>query len=92
MTSKSFSLQWTKGVPDEDKESVEKAIRNSTTALGQLKGILEERLAELRRLEAREADYDNPAWAYKQAHRNGEVLSLLKTLELLSFVPSRDQK
>jgi len=92
MTSKALSLQWTKGVSEEDRPSVEKAIRNSTTALSHLKGILEERLSELTKSEARESEYDNPAWAYKQAHRNGEVLSLLKTLELLSFVPSRDQK
>lgn len=81
-----LSLEWFKGVPSERKEGVEAAIRNSTTALMQLSNVVDAWENELNRSETVITDYDNPSWAARQAHRNGDRARLRKLRDLLSFL------
>jgi hypothetical protein len=83
---KALSVEWTKGLDQKAKESLEQTIRNSTTALTRLLEIVEEREAELTRKECSVDDYDTPNWAVRQAHRNGERSQLRKLKDLLSFM------
>lgn len=84
MTSKRVSVQWTKHLKtDEERKEFEKSVLHDTYILGRLGDILEGMLKEISARERSSAEYDNPAWAYKQAHINGLKAGLTKVLELL---------
>jgi hypothetical protein len=83
---KQLSLEWTKGLDQKAKESLEFTIRNSATALGRLFEILDQREEELTRQECNLKDYDTPNWEVRQAHRNGERSQIRKLKDLLSFL------
>jgi ABC-type microcin C transport system duplicated ATPase subunit YejF len=71
---------------DQDtKKNFEAAVRNSTTALGRLKDILQEDLDSIDRAETAEKQFEDPNWSHKQAYWNGQrskVLNLLKLVNL----------
>lgn len=50
-----------------------------------LRTIIKQELDLLDRTEQSNADYSDPSWAYRQAHRNGQVASLTKILTLISY-------
>lgn len=77
-------VDWTKGL--DDKDSFETLVRNSTQVLGRLKEIIEEYESNVVKEEITSKYYDNPAWAYKQAHNNGVRQGLKKVVDLLSFM------
>ena len=83
---KNLSIQWTQHLKnDADKATLEATIRHSTGALGRLKQILEDQLAELEK-DGSKSDYEKASWAYLQAHRNGEKAKVRELLSLLSFL------
>lgn len=82
MTAK-LSTEWLRGLKD---KSLEDAIRHDTLVLGRLKDILDQKLSELSRGEIATSSYENPAWAFKQAHANGRKAGLTEIRNLLSFL------
>jgi predicted sugar kinase len=83
---KAVSVEWFKNLAEGDQEKFKELLKSSHRVLGRQKQILEQRLVDLEIKEVAEAAYENPAWAYKQAHLNGrraEIHSLLKLLDFL---------
>lgn len=80
-----INLELLKGVPDNKKKEIEQTLRASTTMLETLHRVLKDRLKGLHLEESRSADYDSPAWPYKQANRNGQYKQLQEILALFSF-------
>lgn len=65
-------LDWTKDLnTPKEKEDFERSIQNSRPVLERLTELLIEREKNLDRSEMSSEGYDNPSWAYKQAHKNG---------------------
>jgi hypothetical protein len=85
-TDKRLAVDWTKHLPEEQKEEFEKSVRNSFHVLDRLFQIVEEKIAEVHDKESKEADYSSNSWAYLQAHRNGKIEGLKKVKDLLSFL------
>lgn len=83
-----LNLRWTKGLDEGKKDSVENLIRNSHIVLSRLRDIIEEDLRDLNK--AREADYENPSWAFLQAHQNGKQEYARQLLSLLSFLERKN--
>lgn len=81
-----LSLEWFKHVPPEKKGDYETVIRNSTLVLGLLYDLCNDWEDELSRAETKITDYDNPNWACKTAHRNGDRSRVRKLRDLLSFL------
>ena len=78
---------WTQHIPPtnpEGKAEFEKVVRNSSLALGRMKDIITslEKTAEIPAM----ADYENAAWAYKQADLIGYRRGLRDIKKLLSFL------
>ncbi len=82
---KALSTEWFIGITPDRKEGFELAVRNSTIALRQLATILDKWEEDLNSAESKIADYDTPAWAAKQAHRNGDRSRIRKLRDLISF-------
>lgn len=57
-----------------------------------LREIIKEDLNSITNMEQRTTDYSDPSWAYKQAHRNGQVAAYNKIMTLISFKEDQDAK
>ena len=78
---------WTQGVKEQkQREDFETTVRNSTVALGRLYEILEEQEKSIMSQSSLSSDYSQTDWAFKQAHRNGQLETLRKIKELLEFI------
>jgi len=55
------------------KEKTAATILNSTVALERLREICDELISSVHSEERDKTEYENGSWAYKQAHRNGEL-------------------
>lgn len=71
-----INLLWTKNMGQKEKEAFETLLRNNTIIVRRLLEILAERKEEYERREISKTEYDNPSWAYKQAHTNGAKTEL----------------
>lgn len=69
----------TRGLDEKQKKEMFYAISSSVLA-EKLREFLDQQIRELK---VSRSDYDNPAWAYKQAHYNGELQAYTKILNLL---------
>lgn len=83
---KSLPLSWTKGLNGESKSNFEVLLRNSSTVLGRLHSILEEKERELNSSEMSVKSFEDPNWAYKQAFVNGQKSGLKEIRDLLDFI------
>lgn len=81
-----LSVEWFAGIKPEDKQKFEDTLRNSIVIVRQLNLLLDRWEDELKIAESKLADYETPAWAYKQAHRNGDRSRIRKLRDLLSFI------
>lgn len=76
---------WTKHLKDEDKKDrLVKSLYSSKTSFKRLLEILQEEKSEL--TSNSPSDYNNSAWAYLQAHKNGQLSQIRKIEDLLSFI------
>jgi len=77
---------WTRHLTNADeKAEFEKFVRGSKRLLDRIKEVLTEQLDNQDASENTIKAYDNPNWAYKQAHRNGvrsTIQSILKFIDL----------
>lgn len=72
------------------REHVLRDARNPT--LQRLLEIVREKLEEADRRETTLSAYDNPAWAYSQAHNNGLRQGLQFVADLLHFIEKGDKQ
>lgn len=87
---KGLPVDWTKHLKTEaERKEFEASVRHDTLVLGRLAEILSEKLSQLDRAEVSLSEYENPSWAYKQAHANGVRTGLTVVLNLLSFLDHR---
>ena len=66
---------------EKEKKDFIEYVRNSEKVLERLKDICEGIKREAR---ASSLDYDNPSWAYRQAHSNGIEEAVDKVIKVLS--------
>jgi hypothetical protein len=75
---------WTRHIRDpKAKADFESILKNNTQIFQRLKEILEEREAELNKQSFSEADFTDPNWSHKQAHRLGRLGEITKIKEIL---------
>lgn len=80
------SLEWTSHIKDPvKKKEFEDLLFNSTTILNRLSDVLRSKGLSLARVEGNMEEYDNPSWAFKQAHVNGRKQELKTVLQLITF-------
>lgn len=75
-----LSSKWFIGCKAEDKAKREETVRNSKYIFDLLVQILE---ADLQDYSDKDADYEKPSWAFKQAHTNGYRKAVTNFLKLL---------
>jgi len=78
-----MDINWTKHLKDPvEVERFKTYVKSSKLAFDHLIKLLEEKEAAINSEERSLSSYDNPNWAYRQAHRNGsrEMLGFLKNL------------
>ena len=78
---------WLQNLPQEQKEATAKVLRHSINGVlpTRLREILQHKIKEITSNELRTEVFDNPNWAYKQAHSNGMIKALTNILDLLNF-------
>lgn len=81
---KALPVAWIKNTSN--KQEVEAAIRNSTTALSRLYDIVEEKEQTINSQELAVTDFDSPAWSHKTAYRLGQKAALKEMKDLLAFI------
>jgi hypothetical protein len=83
---RALSTEWARHLDGQDKQNFEDLVRNTVTVLSRLRAILEDKEASVYKTEASESEYDNPAWAYKQAHLNGKLAAYRELKTLTNFL------
>jgi len=84
-----LSVEWYRNCKnDEDRRKRKSVVLGASDTLEVLQELTEARKAELS--VAREPDYNNSAWAYWQAHRNGRLEELDRLLQLLRSVTTHE--
>lgn len=71
---------WFRGLNEKEKAELENALKYHQVVQRMIE-IIEAFSKEVSSPSRK--DYDNPSWAYKQAHFNGETIAYTKILELL---------
>jgi hypothetical protein len=83
-------IGWTQHLKDkEEKERFKQSVLSSKQVLDRLKILIESEESAIDQTERDPKAYDNPAWPYKQAYKNGmrHGLSIIK-----QFVDLNNQK
>lgn len=81
---KGLSTEWTRHLKTEaERKEFQAKVLNDRLVLDRLSAIIEEKLTGLQSREVSSSEYDNPSWAYKQAHTNGIKAGLTAILNLL---------
>ena len=68
---------------EEEREEFKKTLRNSRFALDKLREIVYNIRKD--REVVKQQDYNNPSWAYLQAHNNGYLEALIEFEKLLDL-------
>lgn len=80
-----MDLRWTRGLPDDQSQSFQNLLRNSSTLLSRLKELLEEELSQITKSESSIQDFEDGNWAVKQAFRNGDRSRIRKVIDLITI-------
>jgi len=75
-----ISTKWGSNLKGKEKETFEGVIKNSSMLLDRLTEIVEQQIQSLHA--PSKEDYDNSAWAFKQADRNGQLRAYRDILTL----------
>ena len=86
MDKKPLNSLWLQNDKGEDRTKTESVVRNNVFLLTRLREIIDHKIAELERMEMTPTVYDNPSWAYKQAHINGVSQALNDIKKLTDFL------
>ena len=77
---------WTKNLKtEEERDNFNNQLLGARPVLQRLSELLEEKEKELDRSERSQKAYENPNWAYLQAHRNGCAGMLQSIKELINL-------
>ncbi len=77
-----LASNWFRGIPESEKEDVEKIIRNSTIVLDQLTKHLEAEIKSTESAQIATSEFSDPNWPYRQADRNGALRTLRNLLKM----------
>lgn len=81
-----ISVQWTKHLSDPDrKEDFEKTVLNNTLLFQRMHEILNEWEYALYSEERTKSQYEIPSWPVLQGHRNGNLETIQKVRDLITF-------
>ena len=81
MAEEKVKLVWLSHIHDlQERESFKRSLLANADIWDKLKSIIEDKL-EGKEMNYR--DYDNPSWAFKQAHANGYKEALIELYDLL---------
>lgn len=84
---------WTKNLKtEEEKENFTNQLIGARPVLQRLSDLLTEKEAELDRSERSQKAYENPNWAYLQAHRNGCAGMLQSIKDLINLDQQREHE
>ena len=75
-----INSKWTSNLNGKPKKDFEDVVKNSSMLLDRLTEIVEQQIESIQNTS--KEDYDNSAWAYKQADRNGQVRAYRDILKL----------
>jgi hypothetical protein len=79
-------VAWTKHLKDpEEKQRFTNSLYHSKFILDSLSNLLDDMVKELEQEEISPRSYDNPNWAYRQAHANGFKQSIAKVKKLITL-------
>ena len=84
---------WTKNLKtEEERQNFNNQLLGARPVLQRLSDLLEEKEKELDRSERSQKAYENPNWAYLQAHRNGCAGMLQSIKELINLDQQRNDE
>lgn len=84
---------WTKNLKTEaERENFNNQLLGARPVLERLGELLDEKEKELDRSERSQKAYENPNWAYLQAHRNGCAGMLQSIKELINLDQQRNNE
>ena len=84
---------WTKNLKTEDeRDNFTNQLLGARPVLERLGELLDEKEKELDRSERSQKAYENPNWAYLQAHRNGCAGMLQSIKELINLDQQRNNE
>lgn len=79
-------IGWTSHIKDnKEKEQFQQSVYGSKRVLDRLKGIIDELEKGVDRTEKDAHIYENPSWAYLQAHWNGYKAALTAILKIVDL-------
>lgn len=78
-----LGADWFRGVDEKDKLDREIAVKNAKAILDIILRLAQSRRNSLERVAM--TDYDSPAWAYREAHKNGRKEELDYFCKLLNL-------
>ena len=82
---------WTQNLKtQEEKDDFTNQVLNARPVLERLSQILKDKEVALEGSERTQKAYENPNWAYLQAHRNGYYTALQNMTDLLNLDQQRD--
>jgi hypothetical protein len=83
-----ISTLWVSHLPEDKRDAFKQLILNSNRdpVLGRLLELVETKRESLEASERSAKIYDNPSWAFLQAHNNGMRQALQLIEDLLSFI------
>lgn len=77
---------WTKHCKtEEDKDKYTQSLKRAKWLLDDLKGLVDSNYSATESLELSPKAYDNPNWAYRQAHSNGYKQALRDFKQLITI-------
>lgn len=76
-----MKLNWTKGLPPAEQESMKVAYRASRVALERLEKLTDEFISEI--ATTLPGDFDTPQWALKRAYEDGQIYAYNKIKTLI---------
>ena len=84
-----MNVKWTSHIKDaQQRKDFEAYIRNSSSVLERLTDIINTKVDALD-CPAFDPDYEDAAWAYKQADRNGQLRAYLDILKLTDLTTEK---
>ena len=84
-----MNVKWTSHIKDaQQKKDFESYVRNSSSVLERLTEIISVKVDSLD-CPAFDSDYEEAAWAYKQADRNGQLRAYLEILKLTDLTTEK---
>lgn len=80
-----MDVAWTRGKTEEEKPLYIESLKRAKWVFDDLKKLVNSNLASLEAGEISPKSYDNPNWAYRQAHTNGYKQALQDVTKLITI-------